>query len=274
MSLIKALDKIDRNDFIPAYSGKRSLDSKKLLESPINDKLKEELKKIFAQTKYFSWDDTIKKLGKSIDQALKATKDNFYLPFKSKKFNSELLFIAYFWKKLKNRVVDILPLEDVPKNSHVLFIDDFVLTGGSIGGGVDEFEDDTKRKDLKYSCAVVACSEAGYSELKNFRIEVFSQDSFPEGVMAGAELGFLCNVGGENEQQLSDYEYQLYPFFSDHKISNVMVNLPKLFHYGRIGDLEIGCLIGYPPDEFIKKIIWEKYFKDLVGAPKIFAYDI
>jgi len=270
MSFIDAFARVNRDEIKPVYSGQRKLNVEKLRQSPMKESIKNELLAIFPKVKYFTFDETIEKLEISIQEALDTIEGNFYLAFEHQRFNSELLFTAYFWYLIKDRVIDILPLVEIPKNNNVLFIDDFVLTGTSLSSSVvDQFKYETKRKDLKFYASIVASSVEGTRELNSFGVKIFSQDTFNL-VETSPELTLDCHIGGTYELGFGE---SIYPFFSDHKISNIIVNLPNLFHYGRIGDLEIGCLITYPPDELIKKVIWEKYFRDLIAEPKIFNYD-
>ena len=62
--------------------------------------------------------------------------------------------------------------------------------------------------------------------------------------------------------------------YADHKISNIMVNTPYLYHFDLAPGLDVGCLITYPPGEGLKLKIWKQYFTQLMSAPSIYHYDI
>lgn len=274
-SLIEAIEKANKDfSFIPIYSGKRKLDYQKLLDAPIDEKTKEDIKNLFDSTTYVSWDETIQLLGKSIDRALLEIKGNFYISLDSRKFGSELFFLCYFWHKIETsrKFIDFVDIENLEEHNNltILIIDDFSITGTNIVSPIDMLKTFKPRNTSQFYAAVAMTTDSSIALLETFGINFFYGGLFNSHYL-NLEMLLLLNIGGRESE--ADEGDEIVPFFSDHKISNVTSNTPYLFHYGKIGDCEIGCLIGYPPDEYVKKIVYDKYFKELgINPPKLYNY--
>lgn len=295
VSIMDFLDRVElasNEVFNPIYPGKRKIDSKKIENAPIINTIKRELLDIFKETSYFDWNSTVNGIEKSILQALHFFDGNFYIALNTNKISSEVLFVCRFWKLLKNRCLGLVEIQKYVDEEYsifekaginILIIDDFILTGHNIGVTLDVLSNRGKNNIYICVCAVSdrvlgklkrgerkITFEKRYKNVKTFlqlTIPEYNEDEYG----STPDLARLLNIGYSPSDD-EDPETSLIPFFSDHKISNIMTNIPYVFHYGKIGDVELGCLIEYPPDEYIKKNLWEKYFKDIVPEPKLFNY--
>lgn len=269
-----AVELASRDVIKPIYPGQRKLDYKKLESAPIEKHIKDELLNLFGMTRYFAWEKIIELLESAIDQALDAIEGDFYVAINEDKFSSELLFTCVFWNKLKERCIGLISIEKIadPKTKHdILIIDDFSLTGTNIFGSIDQFRLDNEENNVTFYVAVAIITDWAVGLFEGNELNFFFGEEIGYINISG-ELGNLLQVGGSENDYENDEMIEICPFFSDHKITNVMVNTPLLYHYGKIGDVELGCLIGYPPDENLKKVIWEKYFENIMEPPKIYKY--
>ena len=264
MNLLSVIETISNHEIIePANIGLRKLTPKKILSKIHDQELKKFLIELFDKTIYMNWYDVIRNLTISIDKFLSEINGNFYISLNKAKFSSELLFLCIFWKKIKNRVIDIIEIDkNLPKNIIVLSIDDFVLTGSSLLATIDEFKYNTGREDISFYVCVAGSTLNGKNTLTDFGVKVYSNYNIPI---------LMIPEKFQNEITLGKTDATV-ALYTDHKISNSIFNTPYLYHYGILSNYEVGCLITYPPDENIKYKIWEKYFTDSISPPKIYNY--
>ena len=160
-------------------------------------------------------------------------------------------------------IIDLGTSQPVP-NASILLIDDFILTGQRVVGVIDNFLSDSRRTDVNFYVCVAAVTPFVLTTLKQFGIHYYFSE----------QLSYI-DVSAELSNKLSfDLIDTTVAMYADHKISNIMINTPYLYHFGLAPTLNIGCLITYPPDEALKLRVWKQHFSHLMLAPSIYHYDI
>jgi hypothetical protein len=234
----------------------------------------EVLQPIFQATTYITWTETVSALTAAIARFLKTTTGPVYLVMDKTRFSSEWLFAVIVWDKIKTRVAEVVTeYNQVPLDGLVLLIDDFSLTGTSLVGRVDDhqFDNKTHAKTLRIYACVAAITQEAIELMQHFEITPLYGSMLPNEISVPADVASALDLQGDSRHTVSSV---MIPFYSDHKIPNIMMCAPRLYHYGKYADVEHGCLIGTPPDEMIKHRMWESYFKDVVGKPKLFNYGL
>jgi len=266
MSILEAIDKASSAFISPSNSGQRRLEPNKILSMiPASDPFRDYVKQLLLDTRYITWDETITNLEASLDDFLSTVQSKFYLSLNKYKFSSELVFVCVFWDKLKDHVIDLVEIgPDLPPDCTVLSIDDFILTAQSLAGPIDVFQYETYRNDVHFYVCVAGSTPDGLQTMEGFGAKVFY----------GLELT-ITTIPHEFQKQLSFGDNnETINMYTDHKISNVMLNTPYLFQYGLTQNYHAGCLITYPPDEGIKMWLWKQFFSHVMAPPTMFNYQI
>jgi len=260
--LLAAIEAASQGDITPQFAGQRQLDYE-LIDSKVDDS---EIIAVLQATTYISWSKLVSLLTSAINSFLVDYEGAFYLALNTDKFSSDLLLTCVVWPLIRSRVIDIIDLETtepVP-NANILLIDDFILTGQRVVGVIDVFLYESKRTDVNFYVCVAAVTPFALTTLKEFDIHYYF----------GEQLSYI-EVDPDLSNKLSfDLLNATVAMYADHKISNVMINTPYLYHFGLAPNLNIGCLITYPPDEALKLRIWKQHFSHLMSTPSIYHYDI
>ncbi len=277
MALINAITRASEDPIIPQYAGERKLDYSKLELIP-DPSLRSVLKSVFDNTQYIPWHEIMSSLIAGINSLrAKHPQKKFYVHNNSYKFKSDLLIICMIWPYIKDIVIDVIDLQYLPaKASDVLFIDDFIVSGCNICSHIDEFCS-SGRKDVNFFIVVAFKPQEFVFPLDDINIEIYAQDRI-QGIKVNHRTIRQLHINALDDGKPDNSQNELllstiYPFYTDHKISSAVFNIPYVYHYGSVGEQDLGCMITYPPDESIKTTIWERYFKDLIKEPTLYNYD-
>lgn len=288
----------DKDLLIPRFISSRSISDARaadyLARFPQDGPQHRLVESVLAWTRYIPHGELITGLEKSLDRFISAigTKP-FYIYLPLIKFGSENILLLLVWERLRKLNLagfvtedhpTVMPLiqknefvTQLPKNSHVLIIDDALYGGHNTMSKVDSVSYQSismhsQESPLYFHVVIPFVSSMGKEMLQSgifvgpeqhIQVMCYEQEVIPS--FAAIDSSYteeLAEIFGlEGSSQMAVY--------FDHKVANDFATFSTIYLQGVVpGQPAFGPVLTVLPDTEVKHRVHAKYFSDLIGAPQ------